>query len=43
VDVNRAMRLGDDRPASREELDRYADSGLRVFMAAYGRRPTEGG
>jgi TetR/AcrR family transcriptional regulator, mexJK operon transcriptional repressor len=36
--VNQAMLCGDaDLPAS-AELDRYTDAGVRVFLAAYGRR-----
>jgi TetR/AcrR family transcriptional regulator, mexJK operon transcriptional repressor len=34
--VNRAMLLGDDRPLTEAELDRYAEGGVRVFIAAYG-------
>ncbi|HEX2048903.1 MAG TPA: TetR/AcrR family transcriptional regulator [Acidimicrobiales bacterium] len=33
--LNRAMLLGDDEPPSRVELERYADAGVRVFLAAY--------
>lgn len=36
VPLNRAMLLGDDTPDP-AELDRYADAGVRVFLAAYGR------
>jgi hypothetical protein len=36
--VNRAMLLGDDEIPAAAELDRYADSGVRAFLAAYGRR-----
>jgi TetR/AcrR family transcriptional regulator, mexJK operon transcriptional repressor len=35
--LNRAMFLGDDDPPSSAELDRYADAGVRAFLAAYGR------
>jgi TetR/AcrR family transcriptional repressor of mexJK operon len=35
--VNRAMLLGDDAIPTAAELDRYADSGVRSFLAAYGR------
>jgi TetR/AcrR family transcriptional repressor of mexJK operon len=35
--VNRAMLLGDDGIPPPEELDRYADGGVRAFLAAYGR------
>jgi TetR/AcrR family transcriptional regulator, mexJK operon transcriptional repressor len=38
IPLNRAMLLGDDTPATPAELDRYAESGVRVFLAAYGRR-----
>jgi TetR/AcrR family transcriptional repressor of mexJK operon len=34
--VNQAMLLGDDGIPARAELDRHADSGVRVFLAAYG-------
>ena len=34
--VNRAMLLGDDAIPSADELDRYADGGVRAFLAAYG-------
>jgi TetR/AcrR family transcriptional regulator, mexJK operon transcriptional repressor len=36
--VNRAMLLGDDGSPGRQELDRYADGGVRAFLAAYGAR-----
>lgn len=36
--VNRAMLLGDDEIAPAADLDRYADGGVRAFLAAYGRR-----
>ena len=36
--VNRAMLLGDDEIPTAAELDRYADAGVRAFLAAYGRR-----
>ena len=36
--VNRAMLLGDDAIPSPAELDRYADGGVRAFLAGYGRR-----
>lgn len=35
--VNRAMLLGDDAIPTRAELDRYAEGGVRAFLAAYGR------
>jgi TetR/AcrR family transcriptional repressor of mexJK operon len=34
--VNRAMLLGDDAIPTPAELDRYADGGVRAFLAAYG-------
>jgi TetR/AcrR family transcriptional regulator, mexJK operon transcriptional repressor len=34
--VNRAMLLGDDAIPSAAELDRYAEGGVRAFLAAYG-------
>jgi TetR/AcrR family transcriptional repressor of mexJK operon len=34
--VNRAMLLGDDAIPTTAELDRYADGGVRAFLAAYG-------
>jgi TetR/AcrR family transcriptional repressor of mexJK operon len=38
IPLNQAMLCGDDEPASASDLDRYADSGVRVFLDAYGRR-----
>jgi TetR/AcrR family transcriptional regulator, mexJK operon transcriptional repressor len=35
IPLNRAMLLGDEQPAVPAELDRYADAGVRVFLAAY--------
>jgi len=35
--VNRAMLLGDDALPTAAELDRYAEGGVRGFLAAYGR------
>lgn len=35
IPLNRAMLLGDDQPAA-EDLDRYADTDVRIFLAAYG-------
>jgi TetR/AcrR family transcriptional repressor of mexJK operon len=35
--VNRAMLLGDEEIPAAADLDRYADSGVRAFLAAYGR------
>lgn len=34
--LNRAMLLGQDEAPSPAELERYADAGVRVFLAAYG-------
>jgi TetR/AcrR family transcriptional repressor of mexJK operon len=34
--VNRAMLLGDDAIPGARELDRYAETGVRTFLAAYG-------
>jgi TetR/AcrR family transcriptional regulator, mexJK operon transcriptional repressor len=36
IPLNRAMFFGDDEPPAPAELDRYADTGVRVFLAAYG-------
>ena len=36
--INQAMLLGDDETPARADLDRYADSGVRAFLAAYGPR-----
>jgi len=36
IPLNRAMLLGDDEPPAPTDLDRYADTGVRVFLAAYG-------
>jgi AcrR family transcriptional regulator len=36
IPLNQAMLLGDDAPADGAHLDRYADAGVRVFLAAYG-------
>jgi AcrR family transcriptional regulator len=38
IPLNEAMLLGRDKPPSRAELNRYADTGARVFLAAYGSR-----
>jgi TetR/AcrR family transcriptional regulator, mexJK operon transcriptional repressor len=37
VPVNRAMLLGDEAIPDAAELNRYADAGVRAFLAAYGR------
>ncbi len=34
--LNRAMLLGQDEPPPAEEVDRQAEAGVRVFLAAYG-------
>ena len=39
IPLNRAMLLGDDSPLADAELDRCADSGVSVFLAAYGSAP----
>ena len=38
IPLNRAMFLGDDESPEPAELDRLADAGVRVFVAAYVRR-----
>lgn len=38
IPLNRAMLLGDDQPPAAADLDRFADAGVRVFLAAYGAR-----
>ena len=38
IPLNQAMLLGDDRPATPGELNRYADAGVRVFLAAHRKR-----
>lgn len=35
IPLNRSMLLGEDEPPARGELDRYADAGVRTFLAAY--------
>jgi TetR/AcrR family transcriptional regulator, mexJK operon transcriptional repressor len=35
IPLNQAMLLGDDEPATPAELERYADAGVRAFLAAY--------
>ncbi|MEA2685478.1 MAG: TetR/AcrR family transcriptional regulator, mexJK operon transcriptional repressor [Actinomycetota bacterium] len=35
--LNQAMLLGDYRPPEPADLDRWADDGVRTFLAAYGR------
>jgi TetR/AcrR family transcriptional repressor of mexJK operon len=36
IPLNRAMLLGDDQPLTQADLNRYADAGVTVFLAAYG-------
>ncbi|MGH9118030.1 MAG: TetR/AcrR family transcriptional regulator [Acidimicrobiales bacterium] len=38
IPLNRAMFHGRDTELTPNELERYADEGVRVFLAAYGRR-----
>jgi TetR/AcrR family transcriptional repressor of mexJK operon len=38
IPLNQAMLLGEDEPATPTELKRYADAGVRAFLAAY-RKP----
>jgi TetR/AcrR family transcriptional repressor of mexJK operon len=38
--VNEAMLLGRDEAPAPDELDRYAEGGVRVFLAAYGAKPS---
>jgi len=38
IPLNQAMLRGDDELPAPADLDRYADAGVRVFLAAYGRR-----
>jgi|ERR1022692_65369 AcrR family transcriptional regulator len=38
IPLNRAMLLGDDHPPAAGDLDRYADTGVKVFLSAYGGR-----
>jgi TetR/AcrR family transcriptional repressor of mexJK operon len=35
IPLNQAMLLGDDEPATSTELNRYADAGVRAFLAAH--------
>jgi TetR/AcrR family transcriptional repressor of mexJK operon len=37
IPLNQAMFLGEDAPPDRDELDRYADAGVRAFVHAYDR------
>jgi TetR/AcrR family transcriptional regulator, mexJK operon transcriptional repressor len=36
IPLNRALFFGDDEAPAAADLDRYADTGVRVFLAAYG-------
>jgi TetR/AcrR family transcriptional repressor of mexJK operon len=36
IPLNQAMLFGQDDPPAPAQLDRYADTGVRVFLAAYG-------
>jgi TetR/AcrR family transcriptional regulator, mexJK operon transcriptional repressor len=36
IPLNQAMLLGNDEPPPTLELDRYAEAGVSVFLAAYG-------
>lgn len=38
IPLNQAMLLGEDEPASPAQLRRYADAGVRAFLAAYRKR-----
>ena len=38
VPLDRAMFCGDEQPVDAADLDRFADAGVRVFLAAYGPR-----
>jgi TetR/AcrR family transcriptional repressor of mexJK operon len=38
IPLNEAMLLGRDEPPTPAEVERYAETGVRVFLAAYGRR-----
>jgi TetR/AcrR family transcriptional regulator, mexJK operon transcriptional repressor len=35
IPLNQAMLLGEDAPATQAQLRRYADAGVRAFLAAY--------
>jgi TetR/AcrR family transcriptional regulator, mexJK operon transcriptional repressor len=41
IPLNRAMLLGDESPPADADLDRFADSGVSVFLAAYGAQRTQ--
>jgi AcrR family transcriptional regulator len=36
--INQAMLLGRNKPPRKAELERHVDNGVRVFLAAYGKR-----
>lgn len=38
IPLNHAMLLGEDQPATPTELNRYADAGVRAFLAAHRKR-----
>ena len=38
IPLNQAMLLGEDEPATAAELNRYADAGVRAFLAAHHKR-----
>lgn len=38
IPLNQAMLLGEDTPATPAQLRRYADAGVRAFLAAYRKR-----
>jgi TetR/AcrR family transcriptional repressor of mexJK operon len=38
IPLNQAMLLGEDEPATSAELNRYADAGVRAFLAAHRKR-----
>lgn len=38
IPLNQAMLLGEDEPANTAQLRRYADAGVRAFLAAYRKR-----
>ena len=38
IPLNQAMLLGEDEPATPAELNRYADAGVRAFLAAHHKR-----
>jgi TetR/AcrR family transcriptional repressor of mexJK operon len=36
IPLNKAMLLGTDKPATRKQLDAFADAGVKAFLKAYG-------